>query len=370
MFNHAILLVTIDEQDYFIDPTLRQDIDSLKYIYLPDFGYGLICDIKTEGLIEINNQTGCQDTIFVSDEYDILSWEMNAIIFKSTIKLTGFPALKLRKACSDDQSRQQTWNFFNNFYQKFMMIHEVINNEIHDNPLKNNQISYTICYRVSLKGFKNQNKQYAFEIIPMDMFEFVFQSLPANLVEDTDFYYGQPVSVDYHIEFIGEKVELVDADKWIVDDDAFHFSKEVFPRLGNYSIKYQFRRLKEVILYKDYLDFFSSHAKMKEFISTIVEKQKRTQPQPFQNIQTKPSRPPIFFIAILIFFIFSFIAKNYHSTTPAQNEYNSIVQTYKKETLISQSIFILKVHRHLRSYHLVSLGGKLTKITITHLVEI
>lgn len=308
LFDHAIILVTIDNQDYFMDLTIRQDIDSLKHIYTPYFGYGLVCDEKTECLMAINNQAGCRDTISVSEEYNIVSWEMNNIIFKSTIKLTGLSALKLRKNCADDQEKLQLWNLFKNFYQKFMEIHEIISNEIHSDPLKNNQIIYTVCYRISLKGFRNQGKKYEFEILPMDMLEYVFQTLPANLEENTDFYYGIPFSMDYQIAFTGEEIELLNAEKWIVEDDVFMFSKEAQVNLGSCSLKYQFKRLKEVIPHKDYLGFLANNSRMKELTPTIIYKKNITRPRgAWSRIQS------MFYVFIIMACITSFITRNSNS---------------------------------------------------------
>lgn len=56
IFNHAILQITIDDKNYFVDPTYSLQGGSLEHRYCPDYGWGLQISSTSEGLIPFPKQ--------------------------------------------------------------------------------------------------------------------------------------------------------------------------------------------------------------------------------------------------------------------------------------------------------------------------
>lgn len=318
IFDHAIILIKIDEKEYFIDPTIRQDINSLEHIFLPKLGYGLVCAEKTEGLRSIENSTECKDTLVISEQYQVLSLEGNDILFRLDMTLTGLLALRIMRNCSDDQSKE---NFFESFaasYQKIMVINEVVKNKIFF--LKNNQANIILEYRISLRYVvKKKNKIHALEITPVDILENVFFSFPPEIEEGTAFYYGALIDIDYDLEILNAKIKEENVPKVVVENEFFLFSKENLCKTGRNRIKYKFKKIKEVIFPGEYVSFLGHLETMKKVLPTLIFDMKK-QSQRFLDIS--PSWPYV--LGALLIGVSASFVKNFSNT-----DYSTIYKKYE-----------------------------------------
>lgn len=256
MFDHVIIQVQLDGENYFIDPTIRQEVTSLKNLYLPDYGWGLLCDGVTAGLLKINNKVFCVNYISVSEEYRCSSWENNEFIFKSRTLLKGQQALRFKQTI-DSQSENKVWEKMIDYYNQFMKINEVIEHKVENFKNIDNEMIYALCYRVSLKTMIKKNGEYSIEVFPDDILEHIYHKLPQQI--DSDFYYGPPIAVDYHISIVDEKTNFSGKKGVMVSNAAFVLNKISEGKKGKFEFTYQFKKINDVIPKEKYAEFISKH---------------------------------------------------------------------------------------------------------------
>ncbi len=277
LFNHVIILVNIDHKKYFIDPTIRQEVDSLENLFLFELGYGLVCANDTEKLSYIDEQMLRRNYVFAQDEYNILSWEKNETLFKSHIIYQGMPTLKLKKSCESEESREKIWENSKLFYERFYAkINRIIKSEIDDSQLKNNQLKLTYHALISLNFFNKLRNKYKLEIMPMDLLEHIVFILPTDREKDTDFYYGPLMVMDYKIEVYDHDFKpSKDIIKEIINDESFILWKETEWKKGQLIIKYRFEKLKDIILAEEYPQFSENHAQAIKLMANQVYSNKK-----------------------------------------------------------------------------------------------
>jgi len=263
IFNHVILLIKLNQELYFIDATFRQDVDSLKRLYLPEYSYGLVCNKESAGLKEIKNSFPCSNQVSVLDEYEILSWEANKFILKTNIILEGRPALRLIQYIKS-QSEQKLWESFHDFYSKFLIIEEVISNIINTSETSQNKISCMVQYRIAMRAIAKKRNNYICEIIPADLLEYFVYNLPEKV--DADFYYGPLVGVEYKIIIFDKKIKFLNKKELIVSDDAFVISKTCERKKDKVIFAYYFDKIKEVVSCERYKPFYQNHMRSKELL--------------------------------------------------------------------------------------------------------
>lgn len=269
VFNHVILLVKLNEEQYFIDATFRQEIDSLKNLCLPEYSYGLVCNNSSVELSEIKNTFSCSNQVSVLDEYEVLSWEDNKFTLKTKMVLEGMPALRLIHYVKN-KSKQNLLDLFHDFYNKFVIIEELISHVVDLSEVGKNKISLSTKYKISMRAIAKKQGEYLCEIIPADLLEYFVCDLPEKV--DEDFYYGSLVEVDYKIFFIDEKIKFRGKKETIVSDDAFFMSKIGEQGKDKIVFSYQFNKLKQVIFCERYESFCSNYLKAKALLQIVIRK--------------------------------------------------------------------------------------------------
>lgn len=256
IFNHVIAVVKVSGEYYFIDPVVKQEVSSIKNLYLPEYGYGLICDEYSSSVRRIENQFKCENLVSVVDEYNCHSWKDNNFTYNSHVTISGLPALRI-KQIFENQSENKFWENMRSFYNNFLDIKEVIYTKINAEAL-DNKVSFSFSYNVSLRSMFKEKRKYSFEVIPVDILEQVNYKLPQAI--DSDFYFGSPIEIDYKISILDEWTNFTGFDEQTVFNDVFEFSKISCGDKGVFSFEYRFKKLNNIVLNKDFNKFMSKHA--------------------------------------------------------------------------------------------------------------
>lgn len=273
LFDHIIILVEIDNVQYFIDPTLQQNVESLKYLYLSDYGYGLVCSNYSKDLLYVKNISSCNNHISVVDEYRFISWEDNQMTFHTNMILEGWPALKLLRA-KESQPEKELWESLSRFYDKFFNIDEILLNEFNVDQLGKNKISISLKYKGSIRAFIKHKKEHGYEIVATDIVEHNNCELPNDV--SCDFYYGSRLSIDYKIIVLSPKNNFNFSKSDVIQDNAFMLSKQEEGTNGSLTIKYNFQKYSDVVLRDNYKTFFENQIKARSLLYTYISKKTKS----------------------------------------------------------------------------------------------
>jgi len=267
VFDHVIILIIVNGEKYFIDPIVRQDVELLKYLYLPDYGYGLVCKEDSEKLVQIKNRLASPNNISVKDEYHMISWEQNEVVFKSVVTMQGEHALSLIQYM-ENNSEEKFFGSIQEFYTQFMRINKVVDNKLNITDSKTNKISYTVEYRISLKVLVKENKKYTVEVVPISILEKMYRKLPAEI--DYDFYYGPNVKIEYSIDIIDPKINFTGGNELEVSNNVFRLVKVTKGRKGGFLFNYTFEKFKEVVPSESYRKFFFEYQRALSILPASV----------------------------------------------------------------------------------------------------
>ncbi|MBS0350351.1 MAG: DUF3857 domain-containing protein [Proteobacteria bacterium] len=243
-FNHVVLAIYLD-QIHIIDPTIRQNVDSLQHLFLPNFGYGLICEETTEDLVNLDAYNSCQNQITIDEQYEIISWKENDIIFKSTISCSGLSALRFQQYFNDNELDPKFWELFTESYKKYFIIKTIISRTVQEPFLKNNQIIFHISFSVSLNSLVNQQNLYACQLFPHHILDqLILNNVPNEIA---DLYYGPCLKIDYRIKILDNKIRILNKDDFVLTDDVFCYSRSSEYRDKSFIFHFIFDQTKEVV---------------------------------------------------------------------------------------------------------------------------
>lgn len=256
LFDHVIILVRLDKTNYFIDPTIRQKITSLKNLYLPRYGDGLVCDGVSNSLVCMKNEPPCLSRMTILDQYRVSSWDSNIFILKSEVTMYGCFALRLKQRI-DGLSETKFWEYMKDSYAQYMKIDKVIENKLDYIDANDNIISYTLQYQISINSFTKDKNKYSLRVVPIDILEHIYYRLPEEI--GSDFYYGQISEIDYDIDIIGPKIKFRGSEEVCIVDDMFKLRKVSKKQKWGVKFKYQFEKLNDVIPHSKYNEFLHNH---------------------------------------------------------------------------------------------------------------
>jgi len=268
VFNHIIIRVKLDDVGYFIDPTIRQKVELLKYSYLPDYGYGLICDNFTEELIEVKNQFSIKESVTVSDEYQYVSLDKNEMLLKADVTYHGSRALNMLQYV-ENQTQTKFWDSIKQFYSKFIVIAETLQCELDFSQIGRNEARYVVQYRISLKDFRKNGRLCFYNVFPMNLADLLYYTLPEEM--NSDFYFGLLVLFEYKINILDKNMRFAQPIKTELSDPSFVFSKIAQCKKGMVEVSYHFERSRDVVLQKDYSEFLLKQKKLKSLLGDAIK---------------------------------------------------------------------------------------------------
>lgn len=255
LFNHVIIIININDKEYYIDPTILQSVDSIDCLLIPDYGFGLRCDDVAPGLIKLSTNS-IQDHVDVLEDYKSEYPDNKTVTFKTEVVLCGWPALRLIYFL---QSNPEAlfWENIDNFYKKTLSIEAVIRRAINFDKLPKNEISYSVEYKGDLTTYSKIGDGYNCEFVLREFFDYFIVDIPETL--DYDYYYGKNISCNYKIQFHDPSVSFFNNKNVAIQDEAFTFRKSSTGEKGTITFDCRFDKKIEVIPKDRYQEFLKNH---------------------------------------------------------------------------------------------------------------
>ena len=268
IFDHAILLIKINDENYFIDPTIGQGITELKDIYLPDYGYGLICNQTSTELTKINNSFASCDAVKVLDEYNTIDWENHTFNYRSTVTLKGSGAFRLIQFIANTPE-EKVIQVLKEPYLKYHRVIKEIGHEIDLSRISKNEVTFSLKFIISLRFFYKNKKESVCEFLPIDIAEAFNQTLPNKI--ETDFYFGSSISINYIIELSNAKGFFESKNQIEIVDDAFMFLKKSMVIKNKFIFQYLCKKLEVVVENERYEEFLEKFIQVKKTLPGVIK---------------------------------------------------------------------------------------------------
>lgn len=254
IFDHAIVRVKIDDKHYFIDPTIRQKVDALKYIYVPALGFGLACDGVSSNLVWVITQSKEDTTVMVEDRYEILSWKDNSLAYTTTITLNGNLALTIFDYIQS-KSEEALFEFIKKKLSTHFVVKEMLSASVDASNMSQNQISFTVSLSISARYFAKRDKFYHFDFEMIDLMSIYTGLIPESEVINSDFYLGELRSLTHKIYITDGITDFTSHSDSSIADDHFSFKKHVVGGKGDVTCQFEFKTLKRIVKKDNYTAF-------------------------------------------------------------------------------------------------------------------
>jgi hypothetical protein len=156
-FNHVIVQLKLGTQTYWLDPTRAPQPGGLDTIYQPDFGYGLVVDDATNGLVSMAADVPAR--VFrrlIIAKFDTRSGFEQPVGFTLTTVTVGAAAESLRNNLATQDYAQLQKQYLNYYAHYFPGISVKAPIEVNDDT-ENNQ--FTVVEHYQIKNFWRHNAE-------------------------------------------------------------------------------------------------------------------------------------------------------------------------------------------------------------------
>jgi hypothetical protein len=162
-FDHVIVRAKVDDEYFWLDPTLQQQVGGLRDISQANFGYALVLDPQQTALTEIRPGSATVYSRKVLAVLDSKAGLHQPVPFTVTTVLEGLSAERLRNTLTKEtpeDAQKQLVNYYARYYPSIAIVRPY---EVNDN-IASNQLTMTEYYVIPdfwASGKDNQMEAYA-----------------------------------------------------------------------------------------------------------------------------------------------------------------------------------------------------------------
>ena len=266
LFNHVILQLEINEKTYWVDPTVTNQGASLYTLGMPDYGFGLVIDDKTEKLTPIkrlSTQTNLKktvETLNVIEKKSVLPLQIDT-------QLSGQFAEYWRSNFSSNPERQIQNQFESHTNQIYGLATSKQNIEVNDN-ISNNILNIKEFYDLN-DPWKQSNRFEYIELFASSLLSYA--ELPSRINRDSPLGLAYPVSIEHQfiINDTSKKME-VDMQSANIETDQISYSKTVLKKDHQIIISHQLNILQDYVGVDELEQYYDAIKSIKVQLSVMV----------------------------------------------------------------------------------------------------
>ncbi len=254
LFNHVICAVHLGDKTYYVDPTLRQMVDSLEHLVATNFSYGLQCNTTDPGLIALTSSS-LQDSVTIIETYEPTVSGVKGK-FHTEIILRGGPALSLIHQLQI-RPEAEFWESIDKYYQKTLNIESATCRVINRDAITQNEIRYSVEYFGEFARLQASKDGYRVDFVLRELTEYFSVNIPDAV--DDDFYLGKVIDCHYQVNFVSPKKCLFLCAMGEVTHEALSLRRRCRQIKNRMIIDTVLRKQKDVVSKQEYATFRKQH---------------------------------------------------------------------------------------------------------------
>lgn len=223
VFDHVIVKVEYNNEEFWLDPTLSYQAGPLKTLFQPDYGFALI--IKSgESKLTSMARTEHNSSTVIRDSYVIPDTVNEAVIFNVKSKYVGNLAQNKRRQIEQDGSKKLTEDYeiyYQRIYPKLVKTSDVVITD----DIVTGLLTLTENYSID-EFWEKRNKDFGRNFYPTDIRNAVYMPKQVNRNSPLWFDYPNNISHQIILKFQENGWEFNNSE-FIEDNDFFFFKRHV-----------------------------------------------------------------------------------------------------------------------------------------------
>ena len=237
-FNHAIVKAQINQQTYWLDPTLLYQAAPLDALYQPNYGYALVLDKGVDRLEKMpDKQSG--SAIHFSEHYDFSGGVDSQATFTSTVTMRGLEA-RSKRAQLVDYGVQGLTEQYASYYDKLFNGLTINQPLLIEDDINTGALSFTEDYLLNAPWSKKDDGGFTVYVYETQISPYL--SAPEGLNE-------RVLSLSYPLQIDGKMVLKLRQNNWQFDEETIEENNPFFKLV--YSVSFDHKR-QELTLSYDY----------------------------------------------------------------------------------------------------------------------
>jgi transglutaminase-like putative cysteine protease len=223
LFNHVLVSLTYNEEQFWLDPTLSNQEGSLVNLYQPDYGYALVLKPGQNDLISMASEA-VKSYKHISEKYFIPKNNEQKVAFSVATQYLGYKAIKQYEQLERDGKKKVSENYeiyYQRNYPSLTADSEISIATDNISGVLNIEETYSIA-----DFWEKGDEHYEADFYPMDIRDAVFKPKQINRNAPLAFNYPNNIKVQTEIEFESDGWEFSDS-KFVEDNDFFTFTSTV-----------------------------------------------------------------------------------------------------------------------------------------------
>ncbi len=267
LFDHCIVQVKQNGENYYIDPTISNQGGTIDNIFIPNYETGLVLNTRENQLSEIKSTS--KNTIRILEEFDLDEIGGTGYLFVTTL-YNGSYANDQRMSFAKKDIKKTQKEYLNFYSALYPSIREFSKIEFIDNRENINQVTIKESYFIDSLWTKSpQNKDILVsEFYPLNMESY------ANLNKSPE--RTMPYYVQYPIDF-EQKIVINLPEDWnvqnestVVEENSFKYTYDVNYSYRKITLNHTYKTLKNHISPKETSTFIAKHEKILNNLSYML----------------------------------------------------------------------------------------------------
>jgi hypothetical protein len=244
IFDHVIIVASIDGKSYWVDPTQSFQRGDLENFTQPDYGYALILNSKTTALTKMPEYSLSTPSRKIHESFDLRQENKELALFtvQTTFKNHSADSWRRHVHTKTKNELQQSYlEYFETFYPQIKVRKQL---EITDNE-DLNQITITEEYEIQNPWIHEEaDKRWAFTFHADELSEYTKNNgIPSRSMPLSVFF---PLNISKKITLLlPEKDWNFSPDTVLVKDDAFTFKRKERYKKNVFSVSFDYKTLKD-----------------------------------------------------------------------------------------------------------------------------
>ena len=267
-FNHLIVHLSYENEDYFLDPTYTFQRGRLEDLDFPDYGFAFLVRPGQAALHPLKPRGREVDKIRIEESYDIKSLDGEAFLKVRTIA-TGGEANSLRRAFSDE-SLSKIGKSYQEFYEHSHLGIEMVSPIDYEDDEDKNQIVIKEHYRIPAFWKKPAEGSSTWEAKVRAGVLSGNLEYPGKQNRRHPYYVSHPKDIVQIIDVKFPKEWDTTASSKTIAHPAFRYQSQVIPRNHGYRAEHHYTSLAHEIQANDFESYQTSMEQLSEDLSLYL----------------------------------------------------------------------------------------------------
>ncbi|AEL26729.1 DUF2569 family protein [Cyclobacterium marinum] len=260
IFDHCVVAINLDDNNYFIDPTLSLQGGDLDHTYFPDYGLGLLVKENNSELITLpkpkKSEINIQEKIYVD------SVGGHAMIEIKTI-YSGNKADNVRAEFENNpisSIQKEYLNFYNNLYPGIVETEKIRFYDEH--RFGNNEVLVEENYKIENFWLENEEENYIYSRV----YPLVLESLvnyPNATARNSHYNLGSPFSFKQETQVLLPEPWHVEDSKNEIEGSSYKYTNQIQGYGERIAVQYSYDLYNDFIEGEKVAEFLSAHENIK-----------------------------------------------------------------------------------------------------------